>query len=50
MGKSRKPVPGEPGDSTSNKTPRDETIAERYSNRPSPRVLFQKGADRPRGM
>ncbi len=43
MGKSRKPVPGEPAESTSNKTPRDESIAERYSSRPSPRALFQTG-------
>jgi DNA-binding phage protein len=43
MGKPRKPLQKEPDESTSNATPRDEAIAQKYSNRPSPHTLFQQG-------
>ncbi len=43
MSKPRKPLQREPGKSTSDRTPRDEAITQRYSSQPSPRVLFQKG-------
>lgn len=43
MGKARKPVQKEPSDCGSTRTSRDETIAQKYSRRPSPRALFQQG-------
>jgi DNA-binding XRE family transcriptional regulator len=43
MGQSRKPVQRESGDSTSDRTVRDEAIAQRYSSRPNPRALSQSG-------
>ena len=42
MGKPRKPVQKEPV-TRSTGTSRDETIAQKYSGRPSPRALFQQG-------
>ena len=43
MEQSRKAVQTESRESTSDRTARDETIAERYSSEPSPRALSQSG-------
>jgi ribosome-binding protein aMBF1 (putative translation factor) len=43
MAKPRKPVLKEPDESSSNETRKDETIAQKYSGRPSPRALFEEG-------
>src|SRR5271156_109614 len=48
MEQSRKPVQRKPGASTSARTARDETIAEKYNSQPSPRELCQRGRLAPR--
>ena len=43
MGKTRKPVYGPNGGSTSDGTARDEAIAAKYESGPSPAALYQEG-------
>ena len=43
MGKTRKPVQRASGESTPDRTARDETIAKKYNSKPSPRSLLQDG-------
>jgi DNA-binding XRE family transcriptional regulator len=43
MATSRKPDPGVPGESTTNRVAREEAIAARYAGRPSLRALYEGG-------
>ena len=43
MAQMRKPLPKKTSESSSDRTARNETIAEKYSGKPSPRALSQSG-------